>query len=226
MSGDPRGMWQGLQSVTNYKPKSNTNSVTDNNSVTPDSLNIFYSRFDEKNTTPITVTSPDIESPLPTPFTVQPHEVVTLFKKQKVKKAASPDGVLTATLKHCADQLAPVFTEIFNHSLSIQRVPNCFKASTIIPVPKNQKVTCLNDYRPVALTSVVMKVFERLVLKFIKLITSEILDPFQFAYRENRCVEDAVALTLHSILEHLEHNKTYARILFIDFSSAFNTKFV
>ena len=33
----------------------------------------------------------------------------------------------------------------------------------IVPVPKKAKVTELNDYRPVALTSVIMKFFERLV---------------------------------------------------------------
>ncbi len=42
-------------------------------------------------------------------------------------------------------------------------VPTSFKKSIIIPVPKNNKPSCLNDYRPVALTSIVMKVFERLV---------------------------------------------------------------
>ena len=81
----------------------------------------------------------------------------------------------------------------------------------------------LNDYRPVALTSVVMKVFERLVLKYMKSVTGQLLDPYQFAYRANRCVEDAVALMLHHILTHLDSPNTYARVLFIDYSSAFNT---
>ncbi|TWW62331.1 hypothetical protein D4764_04G0009780 [Takifugu flavidus] len=44
-----------------------------------------------------------------------------------------------------------------------------------------------------------------------------------FAYRANRSVDDAVNLALHSILQHLDSPGTYARILFVDFSSAFNT---
>jgi len=36
-----------------------------------------------------------------------------------------------------------------------------FKWSTIVPVPKTASSVCLNDYRPVALPSVVMKCFER-----------------------------------------------------------------
>ena len=38
-----------------------------------------------------------------------------------------------------------------------------------------------------------------------------------------RSVDDAVVLALHRILQHLETSGTYARVLFVDFSSAFNT---
>ncbi|KAK3554097.1 hypothetical protein QTP70_019196, partial [Hemibagrus guttatus] len=81
--------------------------------------------------------------------------------------------------------------------------------STIIPIPKKPKITGLNDYRPVALTSVVMKSFERLVLAYLKNITGPLLDPLQFAYRANRSVDDAVNLGLHFILQHLDKSGTY-----------------
>ena len=56
-------------------------------------------------------------------------------------------------------------------------IPTCFKQTAIGPVPKNTKVTCLNDYRPIALTSVAMKYFERLVMAHINTIIPETLDP-------------------------------------------------
>lgn len=43
------------------------------------------------------------------------------------------------------------------------------------------------------------------------------------AYCSNRSVNDAVALALHYILQHLESPNTYARLLFLDYSSTFNT---
>lgn len=49
------------------------------------------------------------------------------------------------------------------------------------------------------------------------------LDPHQFAYRSNRSTEDAVSTALHSVLSHLDKKNTYARMLFFEFSSAFNT---
>ncbi|KAK3572757.1 hypothetical protein QTP86_007045 [Hemibagrus guttatus] len=114
-------------------------------------------------------------------------------------------------------------TAIFNRSLELCEVPACFKHSTIIPIPKKPKITGLNDYRPVALTSVVMKSFERLVLAYLKNITGPLLDPLQFAYQANRSVDDAVNMGLHFILQHLDKSGTYVRLLFVDFSSAFNT---
>ncbi len=47
--------------------------------------------------------------------------------------------------------------------------------------------------------------------------------PLQFAYRANRSVDDAVNMGLHYILQHLDRPVAYVRILFVDFSSAFNT---
>ncbi|KAI3357346.1 hypothetical protein L3Q82_015779 [Scortum barcoo] len=70
-----------------------------------------------------------------------------------------------------------------------------------------------------------MKCFERIVfiLKHIKDIIPVGLDQYQFAYRENRSTEDAVSIALHTALTHLQLPNTYVRMLFVDFSSAFNT---
>ena len=146
-----------------------------------------------------------------------------LFCKLDPRKAAGPDGITTSCLKYCAEQLAPVFTDLFNTSLNQQTVPLSFKTSTIIPVPKKPNPKTLNDYRPVALTPVAMKVFERLVLSHIKAAIVNQMDPLQFAYRHNRSVDDAVALALFHVLQHLDKPNTYVRMLFVDFSSAFNT---
>ena len=73
------------------------------------------------------------------------------------------------------------------------------------------------------MTSVVMQTLERLVLQFLKSIIDPLLDQFQFAYRNNRPVDDAVALGLFYVLQHIDSPNAYARIPFVDFRSAFNT---
>lgn len=49
------------------------------------------------------------------------------------------------------------------------------------------------------------------------------LDPHQFAYKQRRGIDDAVATLLHHLLQHLDSPHNYARLLLVDLSSAFNT---
>ncbi len=53
-----------------------------------------------------------------TPITLSEHDIRRAFKHVNTKKAAGPDGISGRVLKLCADQLAPVFTVIFNLSLA------------------------------------------------------------------------------------------------------------
>ncbi|KAK0131206.1 putative RNA-directed DNA polymerase from transposon BS [Merluccius polli] len=213
-ANDSASVWKGLRQITNYKPKA---PYSINDQRLANDLNEFYCRFERQRDSPATIphdssqqlqlqglgtsTNAHLKGPPPTPpptsvMTLSIHErdVNKLFRRQNPREAAGPDSVSPSTLKHCADQLSPAFTDIFNTSLETCHVSACFKTSTIIPVPKKPRTTGLNDFRPVALTSVVMKSFERLVLSHLKDITDPFLDPLQFAYRANRSVDYAVNL--------------------------------
>ncbi|TWW80193.1 putative RNA-directed DNA polymerase from transposon BS [Takifugu flavidus] len=207
--------------ITNYFPKEKAKATAPMD-LTPSKA------VPSSSPPPLTISPPPITyhqfpPPPPPSFTISEQDVRRQFARLNPRKAPGPDGVSPSTLRHCAEELTPVFTDIFNSSLESCQVPACLKTSTIVPVPKKPRITGLNDYRPVALTSVVMKSLERLILPHLKSITTPLLDPLQFAYRANRSVDDAVNLALHSILQHLDSPGTYARILFVDFSSAFNT---
>lgn len=49
------------------------------------------------------------------------------------------------------------------------------------------------------------------------------LDLMQFAYRTFRAAEDATTILFNFLYKHVHGMKTHARLLFADFSSAFNT---
>ena len=61
------------------------------------------------------------------------------------------------------------------------------------------------------------------MLRKLKSETEDELDTLQFAYRHNRGVEDAVLALIHDSLAHINNKGSYVRILYVDFSSAFNT---
>ncbi|KAK3524281.1 hypothetical protein QTP70_026046, partial [Hemibagrus guttatus] len=88
--------------------------------------------------------------------------------------------------------------------MELCEVPACFKRSTIIPIPKKPKITGLNDYRPVALTSVVMKSLERLVLAYLKNITGPPTvclpskQPHQQHWRPQGCVLSPLLFSLYT----------------------------
>ena len=92
-----------------------------------------------------------------------------------------------------------------------------------MPVPKRPVISSLNDLRPVALISAVMKECERVVLCKLDSLVKDYIDPLQFAYRRNRSTDDAVLYVLENIYSHLEKGGSSVRLMFFDFSSAFNT---
>lgn len=94
---------------------------------------------------------------------------------------------------------------------------------SIAPVAKQPTPMCLMDYCPVVLTPIRTKYLEPLVLAHLKDNLPPTLDPYQFAYRKNRSIEDVVSTALDTVLTHLDNSNTYPRILFVDFSSVFNT---
>ena len=145
------------------------------------------------------------------------------FRKVHPRKAAGPDRIKPSILKSCADQLAGIFCILFNMSFSESRIPSLWKTSCIVPIPKKSSVITMNDLRPVALTSSVMKVFERFVLRRLQFLVRDFLDPLQFAYRSKRNVDDAVLYVLNRMYAHLDKTNTCIRLMFFDFSSAFNT---
>ncbi|KAI3376885.1 hypothetical protein L3Q82_000126 [Scortum barcoo] len=120
-------------------------------------------------------------------------------------------------------ELGEPLQRIFNLSLQIGRVPTLWKTSRIVPVPKKNRPSELNDFRPVALTSHLMKTLERLFLSLLRPQVQHSQDCLQFAYQPGVGVEDAILYLLHRAHSHLDKGSGTVRILFLDFSSAFNT---
>ncbi len=219
-------MWQGLKTICSSGNYSSAEVRAD--PLLAEELNTFYGRFECNGgsvTLPISASGSSRQSSDDHVITLSEDKVRRELKRVNVRKAAGPDGITGRVLRSCTDQVAGLFTSIFNESLATSGVPTPFKKSVIIPMPKNSKPSCLNDYRPVDLTSTVMKVFGRLLKKHICSSIPVTLDPLQFAYRPNRSTDDAISQVLHSSLKHIDSkNGNYVRLLFIDYSSAFNTK--
>lgn len=122
-----------------------------------------------------------IPPPGNTPLSVTTADVRRALQGINPHKAVGPDNILGQALRDCVHQLSEVLADIFNTSLALTSVPTCLKTATIVPVHKYSTVRGLNDYQPIALTPVVMKCFERLVMIDIKDSIDKTVDPHQFA---------------------------------------------
>ena len=73
----------------------------------------------------------------------------------------------------------------------ISRISRIWKTSTIVSVAKKRSAKELNEYRPVALTSIPFTCAEKIVLHLLRSETAGHQDPFQFTYSKDKGTEDA-----------------------------------
>lgn len=158
-TGSSRPAWEGIKSMMGMQHKKCNISLNGKpDLVLSDELNSFYNRFnacdfsDELSVFKNTVSSQNS-------VVVDRNTVCRLFQCVRERKSPGLDGTGGQVLKNCAVQLADIFSFIFSMSLQLHKVPSLWKNSIIVPVPKYASPKSLNDFRPVALTSLVMKSF-------------------------------------------------------------------
>ena len=222
-TSNSKKMWESMKAMTNMAPAKKGLCVS-NEKEKANELNNFYARFESTDflqEQKIALESVPTDSDLR--IILDQDDVQRTFAHTCPRKASGPDGICGRLLHSCSQELAEAWCPIYQKSLDTHTVPSVWKDSVIIPVPKKACCKENNDYRPVALTSVIMKCFEKIIISYLKAAVGCSLDTFQFAYISNRGIEDAVLALDYFLLKHLENSKAYARLLLVDFSSAFNT---
>ncbi|TWW57294.1 hypothetical protein D4764_07G0000130, partial [Takifugu flavidus] len=122
------------------------------------------------------------------PPTLSSDQVNRALRKINPHKANGQDNVPGQALRACGNKLADALNSIFNLSFSLSIVPLCFKSTPIVLLSKKNPPTCMNNYRPAALTPIIMKCFERVVLTHIQSSIPDTTDPLQCAYRPNSSI--------------------------------------
>ncbi len=120
---DSRRMWQGLK--TTCSSGNNCSAEVRADPLLAEELNTFYGRFECNGggtTLPISASGSSRQSSDHV-FTLSEDKVRRELRRNNVRKAAGPDGITGRVLRSCADQLAGLFTSIFNESLAIAVVP-------------------------------------------------------------------------------------------------------
>ena len=127
----------------------------------------------------------------------------------KLKKSASvPDELSAKLLKSASLEIVEILTTLFNQSLLFSFVPKQWKYSNITPIPKVAIPSNPLDYRPVALTAILCKVFERILAKYILDLTAHLWrDNKQFGFLPERSTMDAIAQVIEEGTKQKKRSK-------------------
>ncbi|KAI4895084.1 hypothetical protein NFI96_026219 [Prochilodus magdalenae] len=214
----------GMKTITGYMQR--TDGATDGDVERANEFNTFYNRFD----CPVQVSAASADTSSTLPLTSAPDTSVS--DSLDINTPPSP-FVIHAPLPQADSSANTAPVPPFSHLVSSDLTCSTTKAHTSpllhtftadqVRVPKKGRPSELNDFRPVALTSHVMKTLERLLLHLLRPQVQHTVDPLQFAYREKVGVEDAMLYLLHRAHSHLDKGGSTVRVMFFDFSSAFNT---
>ena len=109
-----------------------------------------------------------------------------------------------------------------NDALLNRNVPDQWKRLNIMPVPKKGDLSRVENYRGIALSSVVAKTLNRMIRNRMTPAFEEILRPEQNGFRPGRSTSSHI-LGLRRILEGARAKQLTAILLFVDFRRAFDS---
>ena len=194
-----------------FASNSSTNNYTDK----------FKKEKEKIEKTPVNFNTYD-EFDYNAPFT--DTELATCLQ-QLGNTSPGPDQIHNQILKHLPEKSLKCLLKILNDQWTNNTFPDTWHIAKIIPIPKtNKDHTNPTNYRPIALTSCVCKVMERLVTSRLNwfLETNNLLSPHQCGFRTKRSTTDQL-VRLESLIRESYLNKKHLVAIFFDLEKAFET---
>jgi hypothetical protein len=133
-------------------------------------------------------------------------------------KSPGMDEIFPALLQEVREVLIPYLVKIFHACLATGYVPAIWRQvkAVCIPKPGRNSYGGPKDFRPISLTSFLLKTMERLVDRFLRdeILATKPLHPNQHAYQAGKSVEMALllwCLVVHEVLTRLIWGGVYTR---------------
>ena len=131
--------------------------------------------------------------------------------------------IVIILLKKCRNALAPPLAKIWRKSMLNGEIPDICKSATIIPIHKGKSRAVPKNYRPVALTSHLIKIFEKVVRKQIVdfMQANDLFNYSQHGFRGGRSCLSQLLCHFDRITSELENGKG-VDVVYLDFAKAFD----
>ena len=148
------------------------------------------------------------------------YELAEAMYELSTNAAPGPDGFPAILLKKCRKALTPPLARIWRQSMSNGEIQTTCKSATIIPIHKAKSRAVPKNYRPVALTSHLIKIFEKVVRKKLVDFMQE-NNLFQLFLRGGRSCLSQLLCHFDRITSELEKGKG-VDVIYLDFAKAFD----
>jgi ribonuclease HI len=138
--------------------------------------------------------------------------------------AAGADEVHYNMIKNLPDNSSEYTLALFNRIWTEQMLPTSWKLSVVLPFKKKDKdPKNINNYRPIALTSCLCKLMEKIVNARLVwyLETSDALAPEQYGFRKFRSTTD-VLVRLETYIREAFARKQHVYAVFFDMEKAYD----
>lgn len=167
------------------------------------------------------------------PLEILPHELPSsgVFSKDNIsffikqlprRKAPGPDHIKAEMIKPLGSLIVPVLVVLFKLCWQWSYTPLVWRQATVFPIFKKGDASDPANYRPISLTSIMRKLFEK-VLSLDIMCASPPLDVAQGGFREQRSPLDQ-ALCLHDLMhDYFLKRHHYPCVAFLDIKSAYDT---
>ena len=142
----------------------------------------------------------------------------------KRDKACGPDHISVYLLLKGADFLAPPLTKLFQLSLSTGILPRDWVTANIVPVHKKGDRHLSSNYRPISLTSIVIKVMERIIHRQLlkALESNHLISNYQHGFRHRRSTVNLLLTAVHDWATCLEKRHSI-HCIFLDLAKVFDS---
>jgi hypothetical protein len=108
--------------------------------------------------------------------------------------------------------------------LKYQTVPLLWKMANISPIPKEVPLNQSNQLRPISVTNVIMRLFEKIVYQNeLYHLNAEFIGDDQYAYKKGLNSTMALLKCQHKWLQWLDSDAYCVRIFSFDFSKVFDS---
>ena len=171
-------------------------------------------------TTPPTINQNTFQ-PLLTPIT--PKEILETANSLSACTATGLDGINNTMLKNIIPTALPLFTLAFNHILAGNgSFPNNMKIAKLKLIPKKQKSSSINDWRPISILGSTFKLFSKIIAHRLGNILPQIINLEQKAYVKNANIAEVTANLIETITSN-QANPNPTFLLSIDLCKAFDS---